>query len=127
MQIHKLLLFIGLLLFVNESRAETKAALFVVHFETGPSWEQGVAPNKQAGFSEHANNLNTLRKQGTIKFGARYRQYGMIFLSAQSLQHATQLLNSDPGVKSGLFKYNVAEMNVFYPYEDSLKSKDIEN
>jgi hypothetical protein len=34
------------------------ATLFVVNFETGPSWDKARAPSEQPGFREHSANLN---------------------------------------------------------------------
>ena len=99
------------------AKAQTDA-LFVVHFETGPAWQQEVAPNEQAGFLEHAANLNRLRQAGVIKFGARYDRFGMIVIGADDLQAATKLMDEDPGVVSGLFVHRTAPMKVFFPWQD---------
>ncbi|XOV78676.1 MAG: hypothetical protein ACFHVJ_17325 [Aestuariibacter sp.] len=99
--------------------ADNADPVFVVHFEIGPNWQKGLAPNQQSGFDEHSQNLQRLRKNGTIKFGARYQQYGLIFITAASLEDASKLLDADPGVISGLFTYRIAKMNIFYPWQDS--------
>ncbi len=114
---NSLVLFILVTLCSLPIQADNTEPLFVVHFETGPAWKDGVAPAKQIGFDKHGKNLSELRKAGVIKFGARYQQYGMIFLSAGSLEDAKAILDADPGIKSGLFKYSVAKMNVFYPWQ----------
>lgn len=69
--------------------AQTSPALFVVHFEIGPAWNKALAPSEQPGFREHSANLNRLRKEGAIVFGARYGDLGMIFLKAETLEAAT--------------------------------------
>lgn len=108
-----------LLLFTMTAAAEApKAPLFVVHFETGPAWNKALGPAEQTGFKGHSANLNQLRKNGAIAFGARYEQFGMIFLKAESVEAARLLLDADPGVKAGIFVYRVAPMNVFYPWQD---------
>lgn len=96
--------------------AET-APLFVVHFETGASWNKSLAPSEQPGFREHSANLNRLRKEGTIVFGARYGELGMIFLKADTLDAAKAVIEADPGVRSGIFAYRIAPLRVFYPWQ----------
>ena len=93
------------------------APLFVVHFETGPSWNKSLAPSDQPSFREHSANLNRLRKEGTIVFGARYGDLGMIFLKADALDAAKALMEADPGVQSGIFSYRIAPLRVFYPWQ----------
>jgi uncharacterized protein YciI len=93
------------------------ASLFVVHFETGPSWNKSLAPSDQPGFREHSANLNRLRKEGTIVFGARYGDLGMIFLKAEALDAAQALIEADPGVQSGIVSYRIAPLRVFYPWQ----------
>lgn len=97
--------------------AQTSPPLFVVHFETGPSWNRSIAATEQPSFREHSANLNRLRKEGAIVFGARYGDLGMIFLKAESLEVATAVLDTDPGVRSGLFAYRIAPLRVFYPWQ----------
>ena len=93
------------------------ASLFVVHFETGPSWNKSLAPSDQPGFREHSANLNRLRKEGAIVFGARYGDLGMIFVKADALDAAKALMEADPGVQSGIFSYRIAPLRVFYPWQ----------
>lgn len=100
-----------------ETAPMTPSPLFVVHFETGPSWNKSLAPSDQPGFREHSANLNRLRKEGTIVFGARYGDLGMIFLKADTLDAAKVLMEADPGVRSGIFSYRIAPLRVFYPWQ----------
>jgi len=103
---------------VGTTAAQTPpASLFVVHFETGPSWNKSLAPSDQPSFREHSANLNRLRKEGTIVFGARYGDLGMIFLKADTLDAAKALMEADPGVQSGIFSYRIAPLRVFYPWQ----------
>ena len=92
--------------------------LFVVHFETGPAWDKSLAPGDQPGFSDHSANLNRLRKEGVIVFGARYDEFGMIVLKASELAAAKNLIDADPGVRTRLFSYRIAPLNVFYPWRE---------
>jgi hypothetical protein len=91
--------------------------LFVVHFETGPSWNKALPPTEQTAFKEHSANLSRLRKEGVIAFGARYAEFGMIFIRADSTEAVRTLMDADPGVRAGIFVYRVDTLNVFYPWQ----------
>jgi len=92
--------------------------LFVVHFSTGPAWDTTRTPNEQVTFAEHSANLSRLRSEGVIRFGGRYDEFGMIILRSSSLENATAMIETDPGVKSGLFVFRIAPIRVFYPWKD---------
>ena len=103
--------------FADADEDQARGSLFVVHFSTGPSWDQSKPPGAQDGFSEHSANLGQLRTEGTILFGARYGEFGMIIVRASSLEAANELIESDPGVQSGIFVFTVAPINVFYEWK----------
>lgn len=112
---------IVVLLFLVTSAATAgtpQSALFIVHFETGPAWDKSLGPAEQPAFAEHSANLNRLRKEGAITFGARYGDFGMIIIKAPSLEFVDALIKADPGVQSGIFIYRIAPLNVFYPWQD---------
>jgi uncharacterized protein YciI len=90
---------------------------YLVQFTVGPNWDPALSPPEQAGFKEHSANLNRLRSDGVIAFGARYDDVGMIIIKAASLDDARQSMDADPGVKAGLFTFSVAELKVFYPWQ----------
>ncbi len=80
---------LALALAAGTTAAQTPPSpLFVVHFETGPSWNKSLAPPDQPSFREHSFNLNRLRNEGAIVFGARYGDLGMIFVKAETLRTA---------------------------------------
>ena len=117
-QIRLTTVLFGLMMMAAAARAEEPAtALFVVHFETGANWNQELPPAGQDSFAEHSANMSRLRKEGRIVFGARYDALGMIFLKAGNLEQATAFIETDPGVQAGIFKFRIAELRVFYPYE----------
>lgn len=91
--------------------------LFVVHFALGPRWNEDAPPQAQPGFAEHAENLKRLREEGAIAFGARYGDLGMIVLRAASAGAARAMIAADPGVRSGIFVFELAPLSVFYPWE----------
>lgn len=109
-------LAVSLTLFASIASAQSPP-MFVVHFETGPSWNKALPPTEQTAFNEHSANLSRLRKEGVITFGARYAQFGMIFVKADSVEAVRSMIDADPGVRAGIFVYRVDAMNVFYPWQ----------
>lgn len=97
--------------------ASDNARLFIVHFETGPAWNDALPPEEQTQFREHSKNLNLLRKGKVIVFGARYGDLGVIVIRAVSLSAARSLIEDDPGVRSGIFDFRIEPLSVFYPWE----------
>lgn len=89
--------------------------LFAVEITTGPSWDNTKAPQEQAQFREHSAHLRKLREDGHIRMGARYAEKGLIVLSAATEADARLLLDADPSMQAGTFRYALAEMRVFYP------------
>lgn len=91
--------------------------LFIVHFEVGPNWDKSLQPQEQTKFKEHSQNLNRLRKEKIITFGARYSDLGVIVIKANSLSIANSIIAIDPGVQSGIFNFRIEQLNIFYPWE----------
>lgn len=97
--------------------AATAAAMgkdFLVVFSVGPGWIVGRPPGEQPSFREHGQNLKRLRDAGSIVLGARYADKGMIVLRAESEAAARAELEADPGVRSGIFTFDLNELRVFY-------------
>ncbi len=90
---------------------------FIVHLETGPAWNPELPPGEQTRFKEHSANMNRLRTEGAILFGARYGEYGLLILEGASKETVTELLDADPGVKAGIFTYRIEPINIFYPWK----------
>jgi uncharacterized protein YciI len=111
-------LIVMLITGLTAAAQEPASSLFVVHFETGPSWNKTLAAADQRTFKEHSANLNRLRRNGAIVFGARYDELGLIFLRSDSLDAAKVVVDADPGVRSGLFVYRIAPLSVFYPWRE---------
>jgi len=90
-------------------------SLFVVTYTTGPSWDFEKLPNEQTYFSEHSQHLSDLRKNGTIKLGARAGEKGIIVFSAKTFKEARAVINNDIAIVNGLFETDIQVFNVFYP------------
>ena len=100
-------------------KAQTQTdSLYVVTYTTGTLWDKTKKPNEQTYFKEHSSNLSSLRKAGTIKYGARYAEKGIIAIVAQSLQAAKDLINADQAVINKLFNADIQKMSVFYPWKE---------
>jgi uncharacterized protein YciI len=96
------------------SSPEAAGRLFAVEIKTGPSWDHNKAPNEQAQFREHSANLKKLRDAGQIVVGARYSDKGLLIFTAKSVAEVKQLMDQDPSISAGTFKYEVHDFNVFY-------------
>jgi len=111
-------IFFTILFSASVSAKDTEATkLFIVHFEKGASWDESLQPQMQTKFREHSLNLNLLRKEKVIVFGARYSDLGVIIIKAKSLSMAKSIIVIDPGVKSGIFNFRIEKLNIFYPWE----------
>lgn len=112
------LLFLFSLAFSVNAEEQVPKSLFIVHFKTGPSWNNSLLPQQQIKFQEHAKNLKLLREQQLIQFGARYSDLGVIIIRGDSLEQVRSLMAIDPGVEAGIFIATVEALNVFYPWRD---------
>lgn len=90
------------------------AKLFAVEITTGPGWDSAKPPPQQAFFREHSAHLKKLRDDGRIKMGARYADKGLIVIEAADEAEARAMMEADPSMKAGTFKFTLAEMRVFY-------------
>jgi hypothetical protein len=91
-----------------------KDSLYMVTYVTGPTWDHDKSPQDQAFFKEHSSRLSQLRKEGTIKFGARYGDKGIIVVMAANREKAKDLVNADQAVINKLFVADVQKLNIFY-------------
>jgi uncharacterized protein YciI len=86
---------------------------FAATFRTGPGWDPAKAPQDQAAFAAHSQNLRALRTEGRLLLGGRYGALGLVVLRAASLDEARALVERDPAVKAGTF---AVEVQAFYPF-----------
>lgn len=89
-------------------------SLFIVTYTTGPSWKSDKGPGDQTYFKEHSANLSAWRKEGFIRFGARYSDKGIIFVAARSGAIVRERVLNDPAVVNGLFRVSIEKLNPFY-------------
>lgn len=92
--------------------------LFIVLLTTGPAWNKDKAPDEQAGFREHAQNLSRMRADGLLVMGARYKDGAagkdMLIVRAENAGVVTAQFAADPMVKDKLFVLDIAEFQPLY-------------
>ncbi len=112
-----------LLLIADAAVAESSTSrpsgtgLYLVEFTTGPAWQSGIAPGEQQGFAEHSANLRRLRESGTLLFGARYADKGVILLRLPDETAVRSELEPDSALAARVFEAAIHEFRPFYPGE----------
>jgi uncharacterized protein YciI len=94
--------------------AQTADSLYVVTYTTGSAWDFSKSPSDQPYFKEHSARLGQFRKSGSIKFGARVGEKGLIVIAMPSWSAARQWLSEDPAVVNKLFNAEIEPLNIFY-------------
>jgi len=94
--------------------AQTIDSLYIVTYTTGASWDASKSPAEQTNFKEHGARLGQLRKDGVIKFGARYGDKGSIVIAAKSFADAKAIVETDQAVINKLFNADLQKLNIFY-------------
>ena len=112
----KRLLILSLSIAALASHAQTAPAdsLYIVTYSLGETWDKSKGPGEQPYFKEHGARLGQLRKDGIIKFGARYADKGMIVIAAADFVKAKEIVNADVAVQNKLFIADVQKFNIFY-------------
>lgn len=108
------LIFTGSAAFA-QAEAQKPDSLYIVTYTTGAGWDHSKSPGEQLNFKEHSAHLSSLRKSGVITFGARYSDKGIIFIKAESMAHARNIIETDHAIESKLFNADIQKLSVFYP------------
>jgi hypothetical protein len=106
--------FLATLALSLSANAQATDSLYIVTYTTGPSWDVNKPPHEQPYFKEHSARLGQLRKEGVIRFGARYAEKGMIVISASTRETARKIIFEDQAVANKLFEVDVQKLNIFY-------------
>jgi hypothetical protein len=80
----------------------------------GELWDLLKPPGEQQYFKEHGARLGQLRKDGVIKFGARYAEKGMIVIAAANYSVAKEIVHADVAIQNKLFNADLQRLNIFY-------------
>jgi predicted enzyme related to lactoylglutathione lyase len=103
-----------LLFFLVSAKITDSTDYFVVHYTTGSKWNKKLDSAQQPFSAAHSRHLTALKKNGTIVFGMRYSDKGMICIKAKNIENAKSIINSDTAVFKQLFKTDIQEADVFY-------------
>jgi predicted enzyme related to lactoylglutathione lyase len=106
--------FLLLFILASAKMGESQDHYFVVHYTTGSKWNKKLDFEKQPYSASHSKYLSALKKNGTIIFGMRYSDKGMLCIKAKDLNAAKQIINSDTAVIEELFKTDIQPADVFY-------------
>lgn len=87
---------------------------FAVEIRVGPAWDPARPVAEQAHFADHSANLRRLREAGHLVLGARYGEVGLVVLAAPSAEAARAMMDADPAMRHGTFRYELHELRVFY-------------
>jgi uncharacterized protein YciI len=88
--------------------------LFAVEITVGSTWDPSKPPQAQPFFQDHSANLKRLRDSGALVMGARYSDKGLVVLAAPSEAIARAMMDEDPSIQAGVFKYQIHAFSVFY-------------
>jgi hypothetical protein len=89
-------------------------SLFIVTYTLGPSWDAAIPPGSQRHFKEHSANLGAWRKEGLIRFGARYADKGIIVITAPNTKALRMRIEGDPAVANGVFHADIQPLQPFF-------------
>lgn len=111
-----LTLWLAALLLAGPAAAQEAAPLplFAVEIRTGAKWDAAKPPQEQPFFREHSQNLRRLRDAGHLVMGARYGEVGLVVLAAADAAAARAMMDADPSLEAGTFRYELHPFNVFY-------------
>jgi hypothetical protein len=99
---------------IRQSQARTAGPTMALLFTTGSGWDQAKSPNEQRGFQSHSANLRRLRDAGVIVAGGRFGDYGLILVSAPTVDSATAMVKPDSSLIAGTFKVAVTPWSTIY-------------
>jgi hypothetical protein len=98
----------------GQSAGSKPDSLFIVTYTLGPSWDVTLPPGSQLHFREHSANLGAWRKEGLIRFGARYADKGIIVITAPTTHALRTRIEGDPAVANGVFRADIEPLQPFY-------------
>ncbi len=111
---NKILFVAALLISICSAKAAGTDSLYIVTYTTGPLWDPVKKPREQNFFYEHSSHLGQLRKDGVIKFGARYGDKGSIVIIAPNSKTAKEIIYVDQAIINKLFIADIQKLSIFY-------------
>jgi predicted enzyme related to lactoylglutathione lyase len=107
-------LIICLAFVLLSAKTNDRSHYYIVHYTTGAKWNKKFNFEEQPFSAAHSRHLAALKKNGTIVFGMRYSDKGMICIKTGNIENAKALINSDTAVIKQLFRTDIQEADVFY-------------
>ncbi|MBL7851697.1 MAG: hypothetical protein JNN04_12405 [Cyclobacteriaceae bacterium] len=98
----------------GQSTVTRPDSLFIVTYTLGPAWDANLPPSSQLHFKEHSANLGAWRKEGVIRFGARYADKGIIVITAPNQAALRERIGHDPAVSGGVFRADIQPLQPFF-------------
>lgn len=98
----------------GQHEVTSKDSLYIVTYTTGPAWDHSKSASEQLYFKEHSSRLGQLRKDGVIRFGARYGDKGSIVIAAKNFQAAKEIVDADGAVVNQVFVAEIHRLNIFF-------------
>ncbi len=86
------------------------AKSFVVYYEPGPNWLQGM-PMKDQPLKAHVEYMLALHDRERLTMGGPFADDSgaLVIFAAESIEEVEDILSSDPAIVSGIFTATVKE------------------
>lgn len=95
-------------------KPKVKKQYIAAHFSRGVYWDTTKAPGAQPHFGDHGRNLKRLKDAGTIAFGARYGEFGMVVFKTDSEAEVRSMFATDSLVLKDILRMNLTPFHPFY-------------
>lgn len=122
---------LGISLFSTDLQAadlERKVQFFVVQYEQGPAWTEGLRYEKQPGISEHLDYWQSLYYREILLMSGPWEDGsgGIFVIRANDLEMVKQIMADDPAVIGGLITTQANQWRVLSSAMRSVKPERIE-
>lgn len=94
----------------------------------GPNWVDGRTVYEQEGapLAAHLRAMGERYDEGKLLLGGAFEsgQQGIAVLNVDDAADARALMESDPGVKAGIFSYELRELNAYFDAFDGTRTTE---
>lgn len=98
---------------IHAQEAQRAPDTFVVLFRVGPAWDPAKPPSEQRHFAAHSANIAALKKEDRLVLGGRFSDVGLVLIRAADEEEARALIQRDPSVAEGTFKFEIHPWSTF--------------
>lgn len=95
------------------AKTKVKQQYYAALFSRGAQWDTSKSPGAQPHFADHGKNLKRLKESGSIAFGARYGEFGMVVFKTGIEQEVRSMFAADSLVLKDILRM---ELKPFYPF-----------